>query len=85
MAAQLSITPPSVAANACLSEPLGVKATADGSVYFTDFVLHQIFRVTAAAEPRSLLGPSFPARRSRRLTSGGTAAQGRNAAVGSRQ
>ena len=47
---------PVSAVNACLNEPLGVKAAADGSVYFTDFVLNQIFRVTADGFIRVVAG-----------------------------
>ena len=44
------------AANACLDDPLGITARADGSVYFTDFELHQIFRVTADGLIRVVAG-----------------------------
>lgn len=47
---------PVIAANACLEEPLGITARADGSVYFTDFQLHQIFRVTADGLIRAIAG-----------------------------
>jgi len=47
---------PVVATNACLEEPLGIVARPDGSVYFTDFVLHQIFRVTADGLIRVVAG-----------------------------
>ncbi|HNG29967.1 MAG TPA: RHS repeat-associated core domain-containing protein [Blastocatellia bacterium] len=47
---------PVVAANACLEEPLGIAARPDGSVYFTDIVLHQIFRVTADGLIRVVAG-----------------------------
>ena len=49
-------TTPVIAANACLDDPLGITAQPDGSVYFTDFALHQIFRVTADGLIRVVAG-----------------------------
>lgn len=49
-------TAPVSAANACLDEPLGITARTDGSVYFTDIALHQIFRVTADGLIRVVAG-----------------------------
>lgn len=47
---------PVIATNACLSEPFDATATADGSVYFTDALLNQIFRVTADGFIRVVAG-----------------------------
>ena len=49
-------TSPTIATNACLGEPLGLAVLADGSVYFTDVVLNQIFRVTADGLIRVVAG-----------------------------
>ncbi|MFN8000960.1 MAG: hypothetical protein U0X75_08110 [Acidobacteriota bacterium] len=49
-------TTPVNAASACLDDPLGITARADGSFYFTDFELHQIFRVTADGLIRVVAG-----------------------------
>lgn len=50
---------PVVATNACLNEPLGLAAAPDGSVYFSDFQLHQIFRVTVDGLIRVVAGDGF--------------------------
>ncbi|MFN0085968.1 MAG: hypothetical protein ACKVX9_11330, partial [Blastocatellia bacterium] len=47
---------PVLATSACLGEPFGLTATEDGSVYFTDIILHQIFRVTADGFIRVVAG-----------------------------
>ncbi len=47
---------PVIAANACVNDPRGVTTVADGSVYFTDFILHQIFRVATDGLIRVVAG-----------------------------
>lgn len=51
----VGITPVN-ATSACLEEPFGVTAMADGTVYFTDVQLNQIFRVTTNGFIRVVAG-----------------------------